>query len=95
MELFCDNTAVVEVCLHQKPKNPEMAKFSREFLYLIVTYKFVPVIKKIGTKENWLADYVSRIFDKESHKLFFEAKRLGIMKHIPSGDHQFSFSASW
>ena len=70
-------------------------KFLREFLYLIVTYKFVPVIKKIGTKENWLADYVSRIFDEESHKLFFGAKGLGIMKHIPVEDHQFSFSALW
>ena len=48
VELYCDNTAVVEVCLHQKPKDPAMAKFLREFLLLVVKYKFVPRAVKIG-----------------------------------------------
>ena len=95
VELFCDNTAVVDVCLHQKPKDPEMSKFLREFLYLIVTFKFVPVVKKIGTKENWLADYVSRVFDQESHEAFFQSHKLGVMTNIPVKDNQFSFSAPW
>jgi hypothetical protein len=55
-------------CLHQKPKDPEMAKFLREFLYLVVTFKFIPVVKKIGTKDNWVAEYVSRVFEQEAHK---------------------------
>ena len=72
-----------------------MAKFLREFLLLVVKYKFVPVVKKIGTKENWLADYVSRVFDLDSHSKFFAAKGLGRMNHIPVPDHQFTFSAAW
>ena len=95
VELFCDNTAVVEVCNHQKPKDPAMGRFLREFLLLVVKFKFVPIVKKIGTKENWLADYVSRVFDLHSHSEFFADKGLGRMTHIPVPDHQFTFSASW
>ena len=95
VELFCDNTAVVEVCINQKPKNPEMAQFLREFLLLVVTYKFVPVVKKIGTKENWVADYISRTFNHHEHRAFFDDHKMLPMTHISIPDHQFQFSAAW
>ena len=95
VELFCDNTAVVDVCNMQKPSNPEMAKFLREFLLLVVRFKFVPVVKKISTSDNWIADYVSREFDQSKHQVFFEANNLPAMTPIDISDHEFQFSASW
>ena len=95
MELFCDNTAVVDVCNKQKPSNPEMAKFLREFLLLVVKYKFIPIVKKISTSDNWVADFVSRSFDYSEHQAFFVANNLPAMTPIAIPDHQFLFSASW
>ena len=95
VELFCDNTAVVEVCLQQKPKDPEMARFLREFLLLVVTYKFVPVVKKIGTKENWIADFISRKFDLECHQSFFDSHQMEPLTPIMIPDNFFTFSANW
>ena len=95
VEIYCDNTAVVEVCVNQKPRDPEMARFLREFLLLVVHFKFLPVVKKIGTKENWLADFVSRKFDLKAHHDFFAEHNLGEMTRIPVPDNQFTFSATW
>ena len=95
VELFCDNTAVVEVCTKQKPKDLEMARFLREFLLLVVTYKFYPVVKKISTSDNWCADFLSREFDPEDHECFFDKHKMSPMTPINVPDHQFSFSASW
>ena len=52
VELFVDNTAVCYTCMNQKPTDPTMAAFLREFLCLVVYYKFHPVVSYIGTKEN-------------------------------------------
>ena len=95
VELFCDNTAVVDVCNKQKPSNPEMAKFLREFLLLVVKYKFIPIVKKISTSDNWVADFVSRSFDYSEHQAFFVANNLPAMTPITIPDYKFLFSASW
>ena len=95
VELFCDNTAVVEVCTNQKPKDLEMARFLREFLLLVVSYKFYPVVKKISTTDNWIADFLSREFEPETHKVFFAKHGMSPMKMIKIPDYQFSFTASW
>ena len=95
VELFCDNTAVVEVCTNQKPKDLEMARFLREFLLLVVSYKFYPVVKKISTTDNWIADFLSREFEPETHKIFFNKHGMSPMEMIKIPDHQFSFTASW
>ena len=94
VRILCDNDAVVEVCCNQKPKDPRMAQFLREFLLLVVTYKFIPIVEKIGTKQNWIADYISRTFDISSHKSFF-AKHNMAMSIVDIPDHQFNFSAPW
>ena len=59
VKILCDNDAVVEVCCNQKPRDDRMAKFLREFLLLVVKYKFIPVVEKISTTDNWIADYIS------------------------------------
>ena len=95
VELFCDNSAVVEVCLNQKPKDPMMGRFLREFLLSVVTYKFVPLVKKISTKDNWCADFISRKFNLTEHEAFFDTHKMSPMSHIDVPDHQFTFSAAW
>ena len=95
VELYCDNTAVVEVCTKQKPRDLEMARFLREFLLLVVTYKFYPVVKKISTEDNWIADFLSREFDPEAHRCFFDKHEMSPMTMIDVPDYHFSFTASW
>ena len=95
VEMFCDNTAVVEVCTNQKPRDTEMARFLREFLLLVVSFKFYPVVKKISTTDNWIADFLSRDFDPAAHVTFFRKHEMCPMTEITVPDHQFSFTASW
>ena len=95
VELYCDNTAVVDVCNYQKPKDSEMSRFLREFLLLVVRYKFYPVVKKISTTDNWVADFLSRKFDQESHKTFFRKHKMSEMSRINVPDYKFSLSDSW
>ena len=95
VELFCDNTATVEVCVNQKPRDPMMAKFLREYLLLVVTFKFNPVVKKISTTDNWVADFLSREFCPKAHSAFFLEHKMSDMTEIDIPDQQFSFSSSW
>ena len=95
VELFVDNTAVCETCTNQKPSDPTMAAFLREFLYLVVHYKFHPVVSHIGTKENFIADYLSRSFSPHDAKTFFKSHKMGQMSLCQVPDHMFRFSAEW
>ena len=94
VELFCDNTATVEVCVNQKPKDPTMAKLLREFLLLVVKFKCHPVVKKISTTDNWIADFLSREFPPKITWIF-STHRMSPMTKVDIPDHQFIFSASW
>ena len=95
VEIFCDNTAVVEVCVHQKPRDVQMARFLREYLLLVVTYKFHPIVKKISTTDNWIAEFLSREFSPEAHVAFFDNHRMSPMKLISIPDSEFQLSVSW
>ena len=72
-----------------------MVRFLRQFLLLVVTYKFYPVVRKISTSDNWVADFLSRKFDQESHSNFFVKHNMSEMSRISVPDFKFSFSASW
>ena len=95
VELFVDNTAVCQTCTNQKPSDVTMAAFLREFLYLVVHYKFHPVVSYIGTKENFVADYLSRNFSGKEAKIFFKSHDMGLMSLRPAPDYLFRFSAEW
>ena len=76
MYIFCDNDAVVEELQKEKPKDPRMLELLQEFLYIVCSRKFSPVFKKIGTKENAVADFISRRHDPSAISTFFKAKCL-------------------
>ena len=95
VELYVDNTAVVLTCVNQKPSDPMMSAFLREFLYLVVKFKFLPVVKHIGTKENFEADFLSRNFSMADAAKFFASHSMGNMKPRAVPDHMFTFSSTW
>ena len=58
--IYCDNDSVCDTCTYQKPKDLSLQQLLREFLYWVCKFNFFPVIHKIGTKENHIADFISR-----------------------------------
>lgn len=95
VELYVDNTAVCHTCTNQKPSDPQMSAFLREYLYLVVKYKFNPVVKHISTKDNYIADYLSRNFYKDEANKFFSSLNMHNMKQLDVADQMFTFTSSW
>ena len=95
VEIFCDNDSVCDVISFLKPKDSEMQRHLREFLYWVCRYNFQPVVSKIGTKENHIADFVSRNFSQTDAENFFTANKLSGMKNLEVGDEYFSLVADW
>ena len=95
MVLYCDNDAVVETVQKKKPKDAAMLSLLREFLFVVVTNKFYPVIRKIGTKENQLADFISRRFDQDAAASQFSNAGLVNMELVQPKTRFFHLSAKW
>ena len=93
--LFCDNDAVVDTVNHKKPKDPALLSLLREFFFIAVTHNFIPVVRKIGTKENHLADHISRRFDSVSATKIFHEAGLYDMKRVVVPDKFFQLNDSW
>ena len=62
--LYCDNDAVCEVIWHKKPRDQRMLSLLREFLFVVVTKKFHPVVTKISTTDNLLVVDLTRQLQK-------------------------------
>ena len=93
--IHCDNVAVVESISHLKPKDAEMQKCLREFLFLVTTYKFEPVMVRIPTKDNSIADFISRNHNIDDINKEFLKYGITGMKPVAISEDQFSFSADW
>ena len=95
MVLYCDNDAVCEVIWKKKPRDQLMLSLLREFLHVVVTKKFYPVIRKISSKENHLADHISRRFDEHAAtELFSKSGLPGMVRVTPKGTF-FTLTATW
>ena len=95
MVMYCDNDAVVETVQKKKPKDTAMLSLLREFLFVVVSNKFYPVVRKIGTKENELADFVSRRFDPEAAATIFSKAGLNNMQLVKPKTRYFDLTAKW
>ena len=93
--LYCDNDAVCEVIWHKKPHDKVMLSLLREFLYVVVTKKFFPVVRKISSKDNHLADHISRNFDEQRAQLMFNNAGLQGMVRVQPKRSFFDLSATW
>ena len=93
--IFSDNDAVVESLQKEKPRDQEMLKLLREFMYVVCTKKFSPVFRKIGTKQNWLADFISRCHDYDKTQQFFAEKGVVPMELRVMPDNLFNVNSNW
>ena len=93
--LYCDNDAVCEVIYHKKPRDQMMLTLLREFLYVVVTKKFHPVVRKISTTDNLLADHISRRFDEAAAEDLFSKSGLHGMVRVMPKRNYFKLSATW
>ena len=93
--IFCDNDSVVDTINYRKPRDTMMLSLLREFLYVVVTMKFFPVTRKIGTKENHLADHISRRHDVKAAQAVFSQAGLGVMEYIQVPDLSFKLTEPW
>ena len=93
--IFCDNTAVVEVLEKERPKDPNMLELLQEFLYIVCTRKFTPIFRKIGTKENTTADFISRCHNQNLIANFFKSNNLPVLRPIVANDNLFTLHSNW
>ena len=93
--LYCDNDAVCEVIWHKKPRDQMMLSLLREFLYVVVTKKFYPVVRKISSADNHLADHISRRFDESAAQELFSKSGLHGMVRVMPKRIFFNLSATW
>ena len=93
--LHCDNSAVVQTINYQKPKDPLMQQCLREFLYQVTTLKFEPVMVRIPTDDNFMADFISRNHFEEDILRKFSQHGVRKMECVTVTDDMFSFTADW
>ena len=93
--IFCDNDAVVEVLEKEKPKDPKLLELLKEFLYIVCTRRFTPIFKKIGTKSNEIADFISRRHDPVAISDFFSTKNIPPKKCIKVADNLSRLHTNW
>ena len=82
IQIFCDNDAVCDVIFYLKPKNELMQIYLREFLFWVCNYNFHPIVTKIASKENDVADFLSRNYSKLDADKFFIREHLTPLKQI-------------
>ena len=93
--IYCDNDAVCDVVSYMKPKDDKMQRLLREFLYWVCLFNFSPVVSKIGTKENSVADFISRNFSSSDFESFCLKQNLPKMTEILVNDTDFDLVAEW
>ena len=93
--IFCDNDAVVDSLTYERPKDMEMLRLVREFSYLVCSRNFTPVLRKISSKDNFEADFISRCHDADSTMEFYEKRNLTpkSLKNVP--DSFFNIGTNW
>ena len=95
MYIFSDNRAVVDVLQKERPKYQNMLELLQEFLYIVCTRKFTPAFRKINTKDNHVADFISRCHDRVKITNYFRDKGHPSRDLIPAPDTLFTLRSNW
>ena len=93
--IYCDNEAVVQTITHQKPTDVELQNCLREFFYHVCVFKFQPVVLRVSTSANDIADFISRNHDPEDITKKFLSKDITGMKPVLVDDTMFDFIGNW
>ena len=95
IQIFTDNDPVADVITHEKPRDPAILSLLREFIFTVCEFKFIPVLRKISSADNVLADHISRRFDHEAASLIFTEHGLSDMKLVTAPDTFFKLIEPW
>ena len=95
VQIFCDNDAVCDVIFYLKPKDVKMQLYLREFLYWVCKFNFNPIVSKIASKENDIADFLSRNFLQSDADLLFARESLPCQTKLHLSDIDFCLQADW
>ena len=95
ISIFCDNDSVVDVVTYMKPKDPQMQAYLREFLYWVCKFNFHPILSKISSSENDIADFLSRNWNELDAETFFKNENLPVPDRIHVCDDDYCFIADW
>ena len=95
VHIFSDSDPVVDVLVHEKTKDPKMQILLREFLFIVCTRGFTPVFRKISSKANAVADYISRVHDQTDTREFFQKNHLPLRNLISCPDNLFTLRSNW
>ena len=93
--IFCDNDSVCETCTNQKPTDPSMQKLLREFLYWVCKFNFCPVLQKISSANNDIADFISRNHNKSDIEAYFAKNGYYDQSKLCIPPEWFNFVAEW
>ena len=93
--IFCDNSAVVDVLDKERPKDSKMLELLQEFLFIVCTRGFTPIFKRVGTKENHVADFLSRNHDPAQIDSYFQTNDLPMRTLVEAPDNLFQLKSNW
>ena len=91
----CDNDAVCDAIFYQKPTDVKLQACLRELLFWQCRYNFSLSVQKIGTKENYIADFISRCTNVEQTENFFNTHNIPAKSLVHVPDDLFLFSGDW
>ena len=95
VQIFCDNDPVCDVIAGERPSDSTMLSLLREFKFLVCKFRFYPALRKISTKDNSIADHISRRHDDEAAQRVFREHGLPEMSLIDAPDRHFELTAPW
>lgn len=76
----CDNDSVCDAIAYLKPTDPKLQKCVRELLYWQCRQNFSLAVTKIGTKENYVVDFISRCNDSSKIEKFLKENNIPLKK---------------
>ena len=75
--------------------DPALLSLLREFLFIAVTFKFFPVVRRISTTDNYLADHISCRHDPTAADKLFHKAGLPSMVEVEVPDLSFKLTDAW
>ena len=93
--IYCDNDSVCDTVVHQKPKDLALQQLLREFLFWVCRFNFFPVLEKIGTKTNHIADFISRNHNPLDIDKYFKSCNYPCQKQVDIPLDWFNLQADW
>ena len=72
-----------------------LASLLREFLFIVVRKKFHPIVRKIESKRNEIADFLSRRYDVAGAIDMFAKFGISNVEKVVPKPEMFHFTSNW